>query len=41
MDALIKEVNKLDCELYKARYIEKDYTKREKIWNSIKTIENY
>jgi len=36
MDALIKEVNKLDCELYKARYIEKDYTKREKIWNSIK-----
>lgn len=39
MSTLIEDVRKLNSELYAARYIKKDYAKKEEIWNSIK--DNY
>ena len=36
MDVLIEELKKLDDELYRAKYHQKDFAKVEQLWNSIK-----
>ena len=36
MDALVEEINKLDDELYQVRYHQKDFSKRQELWDTIK-----